>query len=145
MSWDREWQEIKAGVREREPASMQLNQLAPGGGGGGAPDLASSPARKKAAGNAIQNDLAPGVKGHGNDAEESTATAVKEFGARDGDGWDTAVALKKAHATWEKQVSALKDRLLFERNGLLKTAVDLRSDDIGIAKSIRPKSNIDYF
>ncbi len=144
MSWDREWQEIKAGVREHEPASMQLNQLTPGGGGG-APDLASSPARKEAAGNAIRNDLVPGVKDHGDDAEESTATAVKEFGARDGDGWDTAAALKKAHATWEKQVKALRDRLLYEQNGLLKTAVDLRSDDIGIARNIRSKSTIDYF
>jgi hypothetical protein len=29
MTWDRKWQEIKAGVRERQPPSTQLNQLAP--------------------------------------------------------------------------------------------------------------------
>ncbi|MFG3407258.1 hypothetical protein [Streptomyces sp. NPDC048142] len=130
-------------MREREPASMQLNQLAPGGGGGSAPDLATSPDRKKAASNAIGEYLEPGVKDHGNDAEESTAAAVKEFGAKDGDGWDTSAALKKVHATWEKQVTALRGRLLYEANGLLKTSVDLRSNDIGIATSMRPKSNID--
>ncbi|MYV62294.1 hypothetical protein GTW37_26000 [Streptomyces sp. SID4931] len=143
MAWDQEWQEIKAGVRERESAPTHLNQLAPGGGGGSAPDLVTSSARKKAASKAIGDLLEPGVKEHGNDAEESTATAVKEFGPRDGDGWDTAAALKKAHATWKKQVAALRNRLLYEGNGLLKTSVDLRSNDIGIAASVRPKSNID--
>ncbi|MFE2290292.1 hypothetical protein [Streptomyces sp. NPDC059452] len=143
MTWDQEWQEIKAGARERETASVQLNQLAPVGGAGATPDLESSPARKRAAGHELRDYLVPGVKDHGNDAEDSTATAVKEFGARDGDGWDTAAALKKAHATWEKQVKALIDRLVFEQNGLLNTAIDLRRTDFGIGASLRPKSNID--
>lgn len=143
MTWDQEWQEIKAGARERESASMQLNQVDSGHGGGGAPDLASSPARKRAAGNAIRDHLVPDVRRHGNDAEDGTAVAVKEFGARDGDGWDTAAALKKAHVTWEKQVKTLIDRLVFEQNGLLKTGTDLRSTDLGVASSLRLKSNID--
>ncbi|OCC09347.1 hypothetical protein [Streptomyces sp. PTY087I2] len=143
MAWDQEWQEIKAAVREREPASTQLNQLAPGGGGGSSPDQVTSPARNKAASEAINKHLEPYVKDHGNDAEESTKTAVKEFGPRDGDGWDTAAGLKKAHATWKKQVTALRGRLLYEANGLLKTSIDLRNDDIGIAAGMRPKSNID--
>ncbi|WP_262386985.1 hypothetical protein [Streptomyces sp. TRM49041] len=140
MAWD-EWDQIKAEAGEGGPASMRLNQLAPIGGGGGTGNLASSLTRKKKAAKAI-DDLVRDAKTHGDDAEESTASAVKEFGARDGDGWDTAPALKKAHATWEKQVKALVDRLVYEKNGLMQTGNTLRGNDIDIGTQLRLRSKI---
>ncbi|MFD9614020.1 hypothetical protein ACFWWS_32150 [Streptomyces sp. NPDC059083] len=49
MAWD-EWEHIKAGAAAGPSTSTRLNQLAPsaGGGGVGKPDLATSPAAKKA-------------------------------------------------------------------------------------------------
>ncbi|MFF3773655.1 hypothetical protein [Streptomyces sp. NPDC002232] len=49
MAWD-EWEHIKAGAAAGQSTSTRLNQLAPsaGGGGAGKPDLATSPAAKKA-------------------------------------------------------------------------------------------------
>ncbi|NML48801.1 hypothetical protein HHL19_00230 [Streptomyces sp. R302] len=141
MAWD-EWEQIKAGVAEPGPAAMQLNQLTSAGGGGGTANLSSCVSRKKAAANAIGNDLEPGVRTHGKDAEESTASAVKEFGPRDGEGWDTAAALKKAHAAWEKQVKALVGRLTFEKNGLADAGLTLRGVDIDFATRVELKSNI---
>lgn len=142
MAWG-EWEQLKAEAASRNDSRMQLNQLnPPGGGGGGTGDVASSFTRKKKAANAIQNDLVPGVRNHGNDAEESMASAVKEFGARDGDGWDTATALKKAHETWEKQVKALADRLVFEQNGLMYAGSTLRGNDVGIATQVGLRSTL---
>ncbi|WP_432067926.1 hypothetical protein [Streptomyces sp. C10-9-1] len=138
-----EWEEIKTAVAEHTPASTQLNQLTPAGGSGGASGVTFSSSRKKTAANALQNDLEPGVKTHGKHAEESSESAVKEFGARDGDGWGTGSALKKALATWEKQVKALTDRLTFEKNGLMGTGTTLRGVDVGIATQAGATSKID--
>ncbi|MFE3644623.1 hypothetical protein [Streptomyces sp. NPDC059169] len=138
MVWD-EWNQIKA----NSGAQMRLNQLAPASGGGGAPDLASTPAQKKAAANAIEKDLEPDTKKAGNTAEESSGAAVKEFSAKDGDGWDTSAALKKAHEAWEKQVKALMGRLSSEKHALRNTSILLQSNDVGIAAQIRKSSSLD--
>ncbi|MFG3309642.1 hypothetical protein [Streptomyces wuyuanensis] len=124
-------------------AQMRLNQLAPETGGGGAPDLASTPAQKKAAANAIEKHLEPDTKKAGDTAEESTGAAVREFSGKDGHGWDTSPALKKAHEAWEKQVKALMGRLGSEKSALRNTSVLLRGTDVGIAVQTRQSSSLD--
>lgn len=114
MAWD-EWKQIKNDVAAQRTDSMRLNQLAPVAGGGGAPDLATSPEKKQAAAKAINDHLEPDVERDGKHATESVKAVVKELGARDGYGWDTSGALKKAHKTWEQQVKALLGRLASEK------------------------------
>ncbi|MEV5338521.1 hypothetical protein AB0K93_08535 [Streptomyces sp. NPDC052676] len=88
----------------------------PGPSGGGRRDLASSPAEKKAAARAIEDHIEPDTAKAGRHADADTASAVKAFGAKDGDGWDTSTALKKAHETWGDQVKNLMDRLGAEKD-----------------------------
>ncbi|ATW49725.1 hypothetical protein [Streptomyces xantholiticus] len=141
MVWDERGQ-IRADSGER----MRLNQLAPdGGGGAGTPDLASTPAQKKAAANAIEKHLEPDTKKAGDKAEESTGAAVKEFTAKDGEGWDTSAALKKAHEAWEKQVKALMNRLGSEKQALRNTSLLFQNNDIGIATQARQSSSLDKY
>ncbi|MEU0395712.1 hypothetical protein ABZ208_23595 [Streptomyces sp. NPDC006208] len=141
MVWD-EWDQIRADSGEQ----MQLNQLAPErGGGDGSPDLASTPAQKKAAANAIEKHLEPDTKKAADKAEESTGAAAKEFSGKDGEGWDTSAGLKKAHGTWEKQVKALMDRLGSEKYALRNTSVLFQNNDVGIAAQARQSSSLDRF
>ncbi|MGA5872288.1 hypothetical protein [Streptomyces cinereoruber] len=143
MAWD-EWEQIKADAAAGLSASTPLNQLAPaaGGGGVGRPDMASSPAAKKAATKAIRDDLEPGVARDGKHAAETTGAAVKAFGAKDGHGWDTADALKRAHETWEKQVKMLLGRLSSEKQALGETGISLRNNDLDIATQLARQSRI---
>ncbi|MFJ9579343.1 hypothetical protein ACIRQF_23555 [Streptomyces sp. NPDC101191] len=144
MAWD-EWQQIKADGAARQSASMRLNQLAPaaGGGGAGKPDMASSPAAKKAAAKAIDDDLEPGVTRDGKHAAETTNATVKAFGAKDGHGWDTSGALKRAHEAWEKQVQMLLGRLFSERQALCATGISFQNNDLDIAARLSRQSRID--
>ncbi|GAA2248932.1 hypothetical protein GCM10010232_40480 [Streptomyces amakusaensis] len=148
MAWD-EWARIKADVSARQDGAdgpMRLNQLAPlggGGAGGAAPDLASSPAEKKAASKALKEQLEPGVRRDGSRTAESMGAAAKEFGARDGSGWDAAGALKKAQETWEAQVKSLLGGLAREQSLLSATAVTLGGTDAGIAVQMNRQSRID--
>ncbi|MFF5502087.1 hypothetical protein [Streptomyces roseolus] len=143
MAWE-EWERSKADVAARQSTSTQLNQVAPaaGAGGVGRPDLASSPAAKKAAAKAIDEDLEPGVARDGNHAAETTNAAVRAFGAKDGYGWDTAGALKRANETWGKQVRMLLGRLASEKQALSETGVSLRNDDLGVAAQLANPSRI---
>lgn len=122
---------------------MRLNQLASQTGGGGAADLASTPAQKKAAANAIEQHLEPDTRKAGDTAEESTGAAVREFSGKDGEGWDTSPALKKAHDGWERQVKALMGRLGSEKDALRGTSVLLQGTDVGIAVQTRQPSPLD--
>ncbi|MER6994685.1 hypothetical protein [Streptomyces sp. NPDC000410] len=145
MAWE-EWDQIKAEVTTRQADQMRLNQLAPERGGGGTtPDLASSPAKKQAAVKAINDDLEPGVERDGKHAAVSVSAVVKEFGARDGHGWDTSGALKKAHEAWEKQVKMLRGRLATEKGLLSATAIGLQNNDIDIAGQLAQQSRIDGY
>lgn len=130
-------------MKTESAARMQLNQVDPGNGKVGTPDLASSPTQKRAAANAIEQHLEPDTKKAGNVAEEKTNTAVKEFNGKDGRGWDTSSALKKAHNTWEKQVKALMNRLGAEKVALRNTSTLFRNNDIGIANQVSQSSNLD--
>ncbi|GFH37855.1 hypothetical protein [Streptomyces pacificus] len=138
MAWD-EWGRIKA----ESGAQLQLNQLAPAGGGGGAADLASTPAQKKAAANAIEKHLEPDTKKAGDTAEESTGATVTEFSGKDGEGWDTSPALKKAHQAWERQVKALMGRLGSEKSALRNTSILLQNTDVGVGLQTRQSSALD--
>ncbi|MFE2758597.1 hypothetical protein [Streptomyces halstedii] len=143
MAWD-EWKQIKNDVAAQRTDSMRLDQLAPTAGGGG-PDLASSPEKKQAAAKAINDDLERDVERDGKHAAESVKAVVKELSARDGYGWDTSGALKKAHRTWEQQVKALLGRLASEKHALSKTGIDFHNDDIGIGSHLAPPSAIDDY
>ncbi|GGR31329.1 hypothetical protein [Streptomyces roseolus] len=104
--------------------------------------MASSPAAKKAAAKAIEDDLEPGVARDGKHAAETTKAAVRAFGAKDGYGWDTADALKRAHETWEKQVKMLLGRLSSEKQALGETGIGLRNNDLDIATRLARQSRI---
>lgn len=144
MTWD-EWERLKADAAAQQFASTRLDQLAPvaGDGNGGKPDLASSPAAKKAAARAIDDDLEPGVVRDGKHAAEATGAAVKAFGAKDGYGWDTSGALRRAHETWEKQVKMLLGRLSSEKQALGATGISMRNNDLDIASRLARQSRID--
>ncbi|MFG3409569.1 hypothetical protein [Streptomyces sp. NPDC048142] len=114
--------------------------FAPGG-----PSLASSQARKKAAAEAIRTRIRPQTKKAGDHADEETSAAVKAFGAKDGDGWITSRALKKAHTTWERQVRALLTRLEGDENGLMGARLNLHGADLLAGQQIRPSSAFDGY
>ncbi|MFD7709244.1 hypothetical protein ACFV6E_26790 [Streptomyces sp. NPDC059785] len=144
MTWD-EWEQ----ARERAAAhrgGMRLNQLPAqrSGPGGGQPDLVSSPARKKAAARAIEEHLEPDTRRAGAWAEEETESAVKEFGARDGHGWVTSGALKRAHKTWHGQVRTLLNRLGSEKEALRGTAGLFQVTDIDVGAQLRQPSGLDH-
>ncbi|WP_426362886.1 hypothetical protein [Streptomyces sp. E-08] len=143
MAWD-EWEQIKADTAAHQSASTRLNQLAPAaeGGGAGKPDMASSPAAKKAAAKAINDDLEPGITRDGKHAAETTSAAVKAFGAKDGHGWDTSGALKRAHETWEKQVKTLLGRLSSEKQALSATGISMQNNELDIAARLARQSRI---
>ncbi|MQS39320.1 hypothetical protein [Streptomyces katsurahamanus] len=144
MAWE-EWAEIKAEVTAQHAHGTSLNQLAPVGGGGSTPDLAFSTADKRAAVKAINDDLEPGVRRHGQHAMESVNAAAREFGPRDGEGWDTSDALKKTQETWTEQVKGLLDSLAAQKTALSATAIDFRSDDLDIAAQMARQSRIDDY
>ncbi|MFC8104188.1 MULTISPECIES: hypothetical protein [unclassified Streptomyces] len=115
------------------------------GPGGGRKDLASSPAQKKAAAKAIEDHLEPDTRKAGDRADDDTGTAVKAFAAKDGDGWVTSGALKKAHKTWGEQVQNLMNRLGSEKEALRSTTILFQNTDFGIGQGIRKSSSLDGF
>ncbi|MFF8877800.1 hypothetical protein [Streptomyces flaveolus] len=120
--------------------------VAPGAVGGGRKDLASSPAEKAAAVKAIEEHLQPDTAKAGAWADEDTGSAVKAFAAKDGDGWVTSAALKKAHETWGRQVKNLMDRLDAEKGALRGAGTVLQGTDYGVGAQtakIRPPSPLD--
>ncbi len=112
---------------------------------GGGPSLATSPARKKAAAEAIRTRIRPQTKVAGDHADEETSAAVKAFGAKDGDGWVTSRALKNAQKTWEQQVQAMLKRLEGDENGLLGARLNLQGADLLSGQQFRPPSAIDGY
>ncbi|MGA5064610.1 hypothetical protein ACPB9E_12645 [Streptomyces exfoliatus] len=144
MAWE-EWERVKADTAAQQSTSMRLNQVVPaaGGGGVGKPDMASSAAAKKAAATAIEEDVEPGVTRDGKHAAESTSAAVKEFGPKDGYGWDTSSALKRAQETWEKQVTMLLGRLASEKQALSATGISFQSTELDITTRLARQSRID--
>ncbi|MCZ0987501.1 hypothetical protein BEK98_07030 [Streptomyces diastatochromogenes] len=114
-------------------------------GGHGPKGLASSPAEKRAAAKAIQDHIESQTRKAGARADEETAAAVKAFGARDGDGWLTSAALRKAHETWGGQVKNLMDRLGAEKDALGSTNTVLTSTDLAVGSTVRQMSALDRY
>ncbi|MFF6993743.1 hypothetical protein ACFY93_02075 [Streptomyces sp. NPDC008313] len=92
------------------------------------PDLASSPAEKKAAAKAIEDNIEPDTRTAGDWAETETDAAVKAFR----DGWATSGALKKAHTAWDDQVKNLMNRLSSEKTALRQTHTVLHGTDAAV-------------
>ncbi|GGX66458.1 hypothetical protein [Streptomyces anandii] len=115
------------------------------GGPGGGTGLVSSPADKRAAALSIETGIAPGTRKAGEWADEDTAAAVTAFGARDGGGWLTSAALRKAHHRWTDQVRDLMDRLTAERDALRSTNSVLTSTDLATGSTLREVSVLDMF
>ncbi|MEU7055147.1 hypothetical protein [Streptomyces sp. NPDC046197] len=107
--------------------------------------LASSPAEKRAAATAVENHVLPGTHRAGNWADEETGAAVRALGAKDGEGWLTSTALRKAHRTWGDQVRSLMDRLAAEKDALRSTNRVLTSTDLATGSTLRQASALDRF
>lgn len=129
---------------------MRLNQYPadPGGGGpsgGGQPDLASSPAEKKAAANTLHNDIEPDTKAAGAWADDETGAAVKAFDAKDGHGWLTSGAVSKAHKTWSEQVQNFVNQLAGDESALRNDSTLLSGTDLGVGAGVRKVSVLDTY
>ncbi|MGY0017866.1 hypothetical protein [Streptomyces sp. cg35] len=125
-------------------AGMRLNHIPVDGAGPagvGQPDLASSPAQKKAAARAIEEHIEPGTRKAGDWADTETGTAVKEFR----DGWLTSGALQKAHKTWGEQVYSLLNRLSSEKAALRSANSTLQGTDGAVGARTRSLSAFDEF
>ncbi|MFD5493652.1 hypothetical protein ACFYY3_21610 [Streptomyces sp. NPDC001812] len=134
-----------------QPVGIRLNQYPadPGGSpglvGSGRKDLASSPAQKKAAAKDIEENLEPDTRKAGDRADEETNAAVKAFAAKDGHGWVTSTALKKAHKTWGEQVQNLMSRLSSEKEALRSTNILFQKTDFSVGQGVRQSSNLDAY
>ncbi|KMS84133.1 hypothetical protein ACZ91_49680 [Streptomyces regensis] len=130
----------------QHPIGTRLNQLpddltgtpGPAGPIGGQKDLASSPAQKQAAANAIEKHIEPDTRKAGNWADAETDEAVREFR----DGWHTSGALKKAHEAWEEQVKNLMNMLASDKAALRSANTVLQNTDIQTGASVRSASVI---
>lgn len=140
-----------AGGPAGQPVGMQLNQYPADSGGssgpasGGQQDFGSSPTQKKAAARAIEENIEPDTRRAGDFADEETNTAVKAFAAKDGHGWVTSAALKKAHKTWGEQVQNLMNRLSSEKEALRSTNILFQNTDLGVGIGVRKSSNLDGY
>ncbi|NJQ03603.1 hypothetical protein [Streptomyces zingiberis] len=137
-----------------DPTALRLNQTPGDPGGspynppfpGGLPTFGSSPEQKRAAANAIEKDIEPDSRKAGDWAEEATESAVKAFEAKDGEGWQTSGALKKAHTTWGTQVTTLMNRLKSEKEALRATNTVFQNNDLGVGQNLlRPPSAFDGY
>lgn len=134
-----------------QPVGIRLNQYpadpggSPGPVGSGRKDLASSPAQKKAAARALEENIEPGTRKAGDRADEETNAAVNAFAAKDGHGWVTSTALKKAHKTWGEQVQNLMSRLSSEKEALRSTNILFQKTDFSVGQGVRQSSNLDAY
>jgi len=106
-------------------------------------DLASSPGEKRAAARAIEDHIEPGTRAAGRWVDDENGAAVREFAAKDGEGWVTSGALKKAHGAWADQVRNLMDRLGAEKGALRSGSAVLTSTDLAAGSRLREQSALD--
>ncbi|WP_427922005.1 hypothetical protein [Streptomyces sp. cg40] len=107
--------------------------------------LASSPGEKRAAAKAIEDRIEPDTRAAGRWVDEEHGAAVREFGAKDGDGWLTSGALKKAHTAWADQVGNLMNRLGAEKDALRSGNAVLTSTDLAVGSTLRQQSSLDTY
>ncbi|MEW2133464.1 hypothetical protein [Streptomyces sp. NPDC005435] len=93
----------------------------------------------------MQDSLEPDTRAAGAYADDETGAAVQAFGARDGDGWLTATALRTAHAAWNAQVRNLLDRLGAEKDALGGTITVLTAADLDVGAGVRRVSALDRY
>ncbi|MFJ3520391.1 hypothetical protein [Streptomyces sp. NPDC090131] len=127
VDFDQEWDRERAGYADQQ-VGLRLNSgpqgpFAPGG----SKDFASTPAEKKAAARAIQNELEPATKTAAEHADDATSSAHMGF-----DGWQTAVGLKKVADSWDQQVKTLMGRLSSEKVALGGAESMFARNDIGV-------------
>ncbi|OKK07018.1 hypothetical protein AMK26_12935 [Streptomyces sp. CB03234] len=131
MGFDQEWSRLRSAAAEsagQESASTRLNGTGGGGGTGpgGTGTLASSPAQKRAAADAIAGEITTQTNFAATRPNEAMGAAIAAFG-----GWDTCAGLKKVKETWESQVKTLKGRLSTEEARLRQTRTSFMSTDVG--------------
>ncbi|MEV6251117.1 hypothetical protein AB0M38_33865 [Streptomyces sp. NPDC051742] len=149
MGFDEDWAGMRSGTTPQDPVGTRLNQLDGGGGGGGggasggAPNLATAPAKKKAAANTIENELEPDTAKAAKWADAATTAAVSGF-----EGWATAAGLKTVETTWDNQVKNLLARLASEKTALRGAALSFGQQEIDTRARIagvRPTSRIEQY
>ncbi|MYS08053.1 hypothetical protein GTW71_16790 [Streptomyces sp. SID6041] len=146
MGFDEDWAGIRSGTTEQAPVGTRLNQLDGGGGGGtsgGRPNLATAPAKKKAAANTIENELEPDTAKAAKVADAATTAAAGGF-----EGWATAAGLKTVETTWDSQVKNLLARLASEKTALRGTAVTFGQQELdnrARLAGVRPTSRIEQY
>ncbi|GHD96487.1 hypothetical protein [Streptomyces naganishii] len=113
--------------------------------GGGRPDLASSPAEKKAAARTLHDTIEPHTKTAGKWADDETGAVVKAFDAKDGHGWLTSTAVSKAHKIWSEQVQNLANRLAGDEAALRYDDSLLTGTDVEVAGKARKVSVFDKY
>lgn len=121
-----------------QPVGMQLNQVPGDIGGspaapspglsGGQKHLASTPAQKQAAANAVEQHIEPDTSKAGEYADTETSAAVTAFR----DGWHTSGALKKTHAAWGDQVKNLMHMLASDKAALRNANTTLQTTDLQV-------------
>ncbi|MEU3047865.1 hypothetical protein ABZ705_15340 [Streptomyces sp. NPDC006984] len=120
MGWD-EWDQIKSDVAARNDGGTQLNSTS---GSDGPADLRTHSQGKKAAINALEVHIRPGLRRVGVHADDSTNSTEREFLT-----WDTGSGLKDAHEEWARQVEMLQTRLEGDQAALTQAKSDFRFVD----------------
>ena len=100
------------------------------------------PPKKRAAATAIENHIEGGTRTAGDCAEEDTGAVVKAFDAKDGHGWLTSGAVRKAHKTWDEQVQNLMNRLSSDKAALRQGNTTLLGTDAGVGAMARTTSEV---
>ncbi|GGW11900.1 MULTISPECIES: hypothetical protein [Streptomyces] len=119
MAWD-EWEQIKADVAAKGPASMQLNQAPSEGGTSG--DLKSNRKTWVRVGEGV-TDLKGGV------GKALTKLADGQTGLGDTTGSVSAAAQKELYDSWKKYVSDVRGRCEALGGLLQKAGHDLSKTD----------------
>ncbi|MEU2375394.1 MULTISPECIES: hypothetical protein [Streptomyces] len=132
-----------SGSGREQSVGMRLNQL-PGDLGGG-PDVAHSSADKQSAANTLNKDIEPDTAKAGRWADDETGAVVKAFDAKDGHGWLTSGAVRKAHKTWGEQVQGLVNRLKGDEAALRRNDSVMTGSDIETRTNVRGVSVFDTY
>ncbi|MFJ9869190.1 hypothetical protein [Streptomyces sp. NPDC101165] len=121
------------------PGDVGASPAAPGLTGG--QKLASTPAQKHAAANAIEQHIEPDTRKAGDYADTETNTTVTAFR----DGWHTSGALKKAHASWDGQVKNLMNMLASDKTALRNANTTLQTTDFQVGSNSNSVSVINGY
>lgn len=122
-----------------------LDQAPDPAGTPGPPSLVSTPEQKRAAADAIEKHIQPDTRTAATKADVETASAIKEFGGKDGGPWETCAGLKKVDSAWNTQVATLMSRLDGEKGMLRQTNFVFQNTDLGVGNQVRQSSSLDQY